>query len=378
MAKRPAKPRETGKPERRAHPDSAEPARAVAPYPPPIPLASVLGQDRALETLRAAMRSQRIHHAWIFHGPAGVGKFTTALAFAADLLDPTTAPSLSGELAADPDSPVQRLIAAGSHPDLHVITKELARFSKNPQVRERKLLTIPKDVIDEHLLRPAALGPSLRSASRATKVFIVDEAEMLDASPTNAPSQNAILKTLEEPPEGTVIILVTSSEEHLLPTIRSRSQRVPFVPLSDAAMRTWLKGAGLVLPQEEQDWLLEFCAGSPGALTLAHRGGMHAWHRKLSPLLDALDQGKYPIELAPGMAQLIDEWAVRWVNEHENASKELANRMGAEWMFRLLGEHGEGGCTARPARATGPERPGPRVCSTPFAAAKRAWTRTWG
>ena len=337
MAKRPAKSKPSDAPERRA---SAQPPALV--HPAPVPLDSILGQARALQTLRAAIRSQRIHHAWIFHGPAGVGKFTAALAFAAVLLDPSSAPTLAGEIAPDPDSPVQRLLAAGTHPDLHVITKELALFSSEPEVRKRKLITIPKAVIDEHLLGPAALGPSMPSSARATKVFIVDEAEALDASPTNAPSQNAILKTLEEPPEGTVIILVTSSEEQLLPTIRSRSQRVPFTPLSGGEMLAWLEQSGLDLPREERDWLLEFSAGSPGVLAMANRAGLHAWHRKLSPLLEALDRGKYSIELAPAMAQLIEEWAVRWVQEHENASKELANRLGAEWIFRLLGEHARG------------------------------------
>ncbi len=337
MAKRPAKAKAGDPPERRA------PAQPSVPAPPPpVPLGSILGQARALETLRAAIRSQRIHHAWIFHGPAGVGKFTAALSFAAVLLDPSSAPTLAGEIAPDRESPVQRLLAAGTHPDLHVITKELALFSGDAEVRKRKLITIPKAVIDEHLLGPAALGPSMPTSARATKVFIVDEAEMLDASPTNAPSQNAILKTLEEPPEGTVIILVTSSEEQLLPTIRSRSQRVPFTPLSDPDMLAWLKRSGLDLPPVERDWLLEFSAGSPGALTLAHRGGLHAWHVRLAPLLDALDRGKYSIETAPAMAQLIDEWAVRWVEEHENASKELANRLAAEWMFRLLAERARG------------------------------------
>ena len=71
-------------------------------------LDQILGQQRAIETLDAAIQSGRIHHAWIFHGPAGVGKFTTALAFAAAILDPDMTPDLSGRVRPDPDSPVQR------------------------------------------------------------------------------------------------------------------------------------------------------------------------------------------------------------------------------------------------------------------------------
>ncbi|MEM9373943.1 MAG: hypothetical protein AAGA55_09895, partial [Planctomycetota bacterium] len=201
-------------------------ARASMPVQAPVALDAVLGQDRAVSQLAAAMASGRLHHAWIFHGPEGVGKFTTALAWAAMLLDPTTAPGLTGAFACEPDSPTQRLLASGTHPDLHVVRKELARFSSDARVRDAKLATIPKAVVEDHLIAPASVAPVMRTGSMMGKAFIVDEAELLDRSPANAPTQNAILKTLEEPAPGTLIVLVTSSEDRLLPTIRSRCQRV--------------------------------------------------------------------------------------------------------------------------------------------------------
>ena len=67
-------------------------------------------------------------------------------------LDDTTARDLSGNLAADPESRVQTLLHSRSHPDLHVIAKELARFSDDPKVRAAKLATIPKGVVETHLL----------------------------------------------------------------------------------------------------------------------------------------------------------------------------------------------------------------------------------
>ena len=121
-------------------------------------LGDILGQGQALAALRASMASGRVHHAWIFHGPAGVGKFTTAVAFAGALLDPTTAPGLTGEIAPDPDSETQRLVRAGMHPDLHVVTKELALHHEDREVRTRKLITIPKKVVEKWLLEPAALS----------------------------------------------------------------------------------------------------------------------------------------------------------------------------------------------------------------------------
>lgn len=330
MAKRTKSPRPA--------PEVAIPAPELPPVPRPVPLASILGQDRALAALDAALRTGRLHHAWIFHGPPGVGKFTTALAFAAVLLDPTTAAGLSGAVEPDPESQVQRLLAAGTHPDLHIITKELSLFSADPDVRKSKQITIPKDVIDTHLLQPAALAPTLRHARppRASKVFIIDEAELLDRSPGNAPTQNAILKTLEEPPPGTVIILVTSSEDRLLPTIRSRCQRVGFGPLEPEVMKRWLAKRGPELEPRERDWLIGFSDGSPGVLLAAIEGGFYGWAQELEPMLASTQRGAYEPDLGPAMARLADDWAKAWVEAHELASKESANRAGARWMFRLL------------------------------------------
>lgn len=327
-----------------AEPEAAEPGAVMskAMHPAPIALSKVLGQAKAVEALNAAIASDRIHHAWIFHGPGGVGKFTTALAFAAMILDPTTAPTLSGELEADPDSQVQRLLRSGTYPDLHVITKELAAFSEDAKVRSGKQVTIAKDVVENHLIKLAALAPAMRTGAKVSKVFIVDEAELLDRSLTNAAVQNSLLKTLEEPPPGTVIILVTSSEDMLLPTIRSRSQRVAFTPLSPEAMRQWARAVAPEVAGEEREWLMEFASGSPGSFELARSSGLYAWHTKLAPMLAKLDQGKYDIAIAPTMAELVDSWAKAWVEAHDNASKESANHAGADWLFRLLAEHFRG------------------------------------
>ncbi len=307
-----------------------------ASTPAPVPLASIVGQEHAVSVLTGAINAGRVHHAWIFHGPQGVGKLTTAVAFAALLLDPTTAVGLTGELAPDPDSRVQHLLAAGTHPDLHVITKELALYSEDRETRNKKLRTIPKQVIRDHLLDPAHLAASIRNDAVASKVFIVDEAELLDASPYNAPVQNSILKTMEEPPERTVIILVTTSEEQLLPTIRSRCQRVAFTPLTPEAMGAWLSRHTFDLLRDQRDWLLDFAEGSPGAFLHALQWGLAQWRDTLAPGLDRAVRGEFALGLGQTMADLVEGYAKAWVDAHDNASKEAANRAGADWMFRLI------------------------------------------
>lgn len=340
------------KPRVRVIPDS-EP-RASLDLPAPIPLSGVIGQDRAVGQLQAAMASGRLHHAWIFHGPEGVGKFTTALAWAAQLLDATTAKGLDGSFEPDPDSPTQALLHAGTHPDLHVVVKELARFDKDAQVRNAKLQTIPKAVIEEHLIRPAGLAPVMRTGSMAGKVFIVDEAELLDRSPSNAPTQNAILKTLEEPSPGTLIILVTSSEDRLLPTIRSRCQRVGFGPLSGEALRMWMLRGGLEVEPSERDWLLRSCEGAPGRFLSMLRGGVYAWYRAVEPLLVEAERGIHPVPLGGVMSKLVDDWAAAWVKEGEkqgeNRSKDAANRVGCRRMLALVADRARSGM-ADPSRS---------------------------
>jgi DNA polymerase III subunit delta' len=315
---------------------------AIRVYEAPIGLESVVGQSRALDILQQSMQSQRVHHAWIFHGPQGVGKFTAAVSWAAMLLDPTTAPDLSGRLVADPESNVQGLIKAGTHPDLHVIKKELARYHEDKKVRDAKLQTIPKAIVDEHLIAPAALASTMKSDSIAQKVFIVDEAELLDRSPTNAPVQNAILKTLEEPSPGTVIILITSSEDRLLPTIRSRCQRVAFTPLDDDAMRAWINTQNHDLNPDEHHWLLQYAGGSPGRFNEAVTGGIYKWHMQIEPMCQQVDRGVHAVSLGVTMGELVDTWAQGWVKQGEklgeNRSKEAANRKGADQMFSLIAQ----------------------------------------
>ncbi len=288
------------------------------------PVDRILGQPDAIATIEAAWRSGRFPHAWIFSGPRGVGKFTTALALAVRLL--------GGQSAG--------LIAAGTHPDLHVIRKELAAYSDDPKVRSQKLTNIPVAVVrqwitgglvDEHYHEPAVYKTPVLGVG---KVFIVDEAELLSAE-----AQDTMLKTLEEPPRLTYIVLVTTRPQQLLATVHSRCRHVTFGPLDDAAMRAWTERGGLESQGPERDWVLSFAAGSPGTAVLADRAKLYRWHTALRPMLAELDRGAYPQALGETLAALIDEFAVAWVKSHQNASKTAASREGAALMLSLLASH---------------------------------------
>ena len=163
-------------------------------------LERILDQPLAVDLLRRALASDRVAHAYAFVGPAGAGRMSTALAFAAELLG----------------SPSRQ------HPDLHVIVPT------PPETNSRGARAIRIGAIRE-LERQASLRPVM--ARR--KVFVLDEAERMTGE-----APQAFLKTLEEPPAATVIILILPRARAVPATVLSRCQVVRFAPRDDAGAAT--------------------------------------------------------------------------------------------------------------------------------------------
>lgn len=298
----------------------------------------VFGHSEAIELLRGAMASGRMHHAWVLSGPMGVGKRTLAEALAAVLLDPSAPAEQLGCLPVL-QSPVGALLEAGTHPDLHIIRRDMAAWSDNAQLRERKQISIPIDLLRERLLgghtgdgkvheAPAYRHPVMGHG----KVFIIDEAERLDL-----PGQNALLKTLEEPPPDTTLILITDRPERLLPTVHSRCQVVHMAPLNDDEMTGWFDHADV--PTDERPWLSQWACGSPGMAQAALDRDLRDWHDTLSPMLHQLDAGTWVPDAAEAMQSRIEAWTDAAVEENPKASREAAGRDGAEMLLRMLSTH---------------------------------------
>src|SRR5215472_371137 len=151
----------------------------MAPEPRANPL--LLGHEAAEATLLEAMRSGRMHHAWLITGPDGVGKATLAYRFARRLL--AGMPS-DDTLALDPHHPVFRRVAAGAHADLHTV-------ERGYDERRRRMRT---QIAAEDVRRVSAFM-SLTAAEGGWRVAIIDGAEEM-----NQTAANALLKILEEPP----------------------------------------------------------------------------------------------------------------------------------------------------------------------------------
>jgi DNA polymerase-3 subunit delta' len=179
----------------------------------------VVGQDRALETLERA--AARPGHAYLLVGPRGSGVEDAARGFAAMLIG-----------VGDDDRGL-RLVQRGVHPDVVEFEPAGASYRVREDVRER-------------ILPEAARAPI--EAER--KVLILFEAERLRGNQNE--SANAMLKTLEEPPARTVVLLVTSVADDLLPTIRSRCQRIDFAPLADGAVQAALEREGVPAAEAER------------------------------------------------------------------------------------------------------------------------------
>ena len=186
-------------------------------------------QDKAVTALQQAFAEKRIPHAYLFAGPDGVGKRTTATAFARLLLcrQPvkiSDKPSPWFDSCGQCDSCIR--FDAGSHPDFVFIYKELRQYTEEGKDKTPPV-EMPVDVIREFFLERAARKP----VEGPYTIFVIDEAEKVNVS-----SQNAMLKILEEPPDYCVIILLCSRLEEMLPTTKSRCRILPFGPVSESCI----------------------------------------------------------------------------------------------------------------------------------------------
>lgn len=303
----------------------------------------ILGQPKATAILQSALSSDRTHHAWIFHGSEGVGKFTTAMAFARVLLCHEPQIDLAGQREACGFCESCKLIDQpdAAHPDLHVLRKEMAVQSSVKTVRDRKLMTIPIDLLREFVIGGQTTdnkfhdGATSKSpALRHGKIFIIDEAHLLARE-----GQNAMLKTLEEPPANTYFILVTHQLDQLLITIRSRCQAVSFGSLPDDVISRWLAKNELALSERETQWFVHFCNGSLGLAEMCLKYELVQWARDILPGVMDLSRGKAAPMLGSDCGDKVDTLAKAWVDSHAGASKEAANKMAAHLMFHLLGQY---------------------------------------
>ena len=185
-----------------------------------MPWEEIAGQERAVRQLRAGLARGRPHHAYLVVGPEGVGKELLARLFAQAAN--CEAPELS-----QPCGVCQscKAIARGNHSEV-LWVRPLAEWVARGQVSKADLEAAPSREIRVDEVRQLSRRLSLAVASGRRKVAVLAPADAL-----NERAQNALLKTLEEPPSATTFLLITAHPDVLLPTVRSRCQRVALGPL---------------------------------------------------------------------------------------------------------------------------------------------------
>jgi len=214
----------------------------------------LLGQSQAVALLRAGLQQQRLAPAYLFCGPDGVGRRLAALRF------------LEGAIAGLDGSPsVRRRLQDGNHPDLLWVEPTYSEKGQLVPASQAEAAGVSRKAPPQlRLEQVRAVSQFLaRRPVESSRCLVV--METVEAMAEGA--ANALLKTLEEPGDG-MLILLTASPDRLLSTIRSRCQSIPFGRLDPQTLEAVLQrhGHGGITQAGDPPELLELAAGSPGAL----------------------------------------------------------------------------------------------------------------
>jgi DNA polymerase-3 subunit delta' len=290
-------------------------------------LKEIFCHDRATSIVQRAFGSGKSSHAYIFAGPDGVGKFKTACEWAKMML--CKGPVEENEFADSCGSCDScRFFEAGSHPDFHHVYKELLEFTKNGKDKTTPV-ELPIAVIREFLIEKVPNKPTLSQR----KVFVVSEAEKLNAS-----SQNALLKVLEEPPGYCSIVLLCTRLERLLATTKSRCQIVRFGLVAEDRIIEKLAGMGLEGVQAQ--YFARLAQGSMGQAcqwARLERAGANLYATKRK-MLNSLVDYRYAraLKLAEWILSEISRIAAKWANLDKATSKSDIGRRTQKTLVTIV------------------------------------------
>ena len=253
-----------------------------------MPFKEILGQPRAVRVLQNALATGVLPHAYLFHGTKGTGRFTTARAFAMALL--------CGEMEGDACGrcPVCRRVEAEGHPDVRVL-RPLSKGEKGEWVVDPERGEIRIEQVRD-LQRWIEIG----SFEGGWKIVLFDGAERM-----NTPAANALLKTLEEPPRRSLLVLISSTRRGLPSTIVSRCQPVHFAPLPAEEIEAFLSRRSMHAP-EDRSLVAALSGGSLGTAVNMDEDWLlrerREWLRRLHGL-SLSDAGESILDVADALSR---------------------------------------------------------------------------
>ena len=195
----------------------------------------LLGQPQVVEALHNATRTDRLAHGLLFVGPDGVGRERAARGLAAGRLCENDDVARHLPFGCG-DCRGCRRVENGTHPDVHHLLPDAEAVTRGLIDAEKK---VPSRDIRVEQVRELALKMRTKPYEGRARIAIITDAHRMNAS-----AQNALLKTLEEPGPGSLLVLIAPHPRSVLPTIESRCQRVRFRPLSSEVIRTILTRLG--------------------------------------------------------------------------------------------------------------------------------------
>lgn len=234
---------------KRARTEAIQETDRVEGFPHPRETFVLVGQNEALSRVSRAIRAARPPQALLLSGPPGIGKATLAYRVARYLLRYGATDAGPDDLAVTSNDAVAQQVSAGSHPGLLLLKRAI-----NP--RTGKLMT--ETSVD--VVRQLAGFFGMTSGAGGWRVAVVDTAD--DMSDEAA---NALLKALEEPPARSMLILLSNAPGKLLPTIRSRCQRLQLRPLDESKLAAELAKHLPKMREQDRAALTKLSGGSLGA-----------------------------------------------------------------------------------------------------------------
>ena len=249
----------------------------------------ILGHDHLVEQFRRCVKRGRLAHGLLFVGPQGIGKFAFAKKLAQSLLCQTHDETTFQPCGACASC---QQVTADTHPDFLLVTKP----------RDKNFIPIELLIGDKEHRRREGLCQrfGLRPFQGGRKIAVIDEADFL-----NIEGANSLLKTLEEPPPSSVLILIGTSEQKQLPTIRSRCQIVRFQRLPDKLVEQLLLAHNLVHERDQARELAQLAGGSlHRALVMTDPELVEFRRQLLEHLADPIADG---VQFASALGAFVDQ-----------------------------------------------------------------------